>query len=167
MNKFILLLLIWGSLLSLTGFSQEVLRLDDGMPAGKGTLSELNWLEGYWQGTGFDGSCDEVWMPATDNQMHGIFRFTLNDSVQFTEYLIIEEIDSTLKIKLKHFGRDLTPWENKEKWTTFDLIKIEGETAYFNGLTYHLEGDKLTVRLLLYQNSETSIEDFVFVRKNL
>ena len=148
-------------------YSQEVLNLSEDQSVGEGSLDQLSWLEGYWQGSGFGGICDEVWMPAMDNTMSGIFRYSKNDTLKFKEYLVIEEVDSSLVLKLKHFNRDLSPWEEKDEWTIFRLVKIEGQTAWFSGLTYHRDEDKLTIKLALNSGGETRIEEFVFTLKDL
>jgi len=143
---------------------QEVLKLNEGEQPAKATLSQLNWLVGYWKGEGFNGECDEIWMPQTDNTLQGIFRFSKEGKINFTEYIVIEEKDSTLALKLKHFSKDLSAWEEKEKWITFNLVKIENQTAYFDGLTYHREGDKLTISLKLTSDKKTWIEEFKFTK---
>ena len=148
-------------------YSQEVMKLSKDQPVGKGSLDQLSWLEGYWQGSGFGGTCDEVWMPAMDNTMSGIFRYSKNDTLKFKEYLVIEEIDSSLVLKLKHFNRDLTPWEEKDEWTVFELIKIDEQTAYFNGLTYQRRNNELIIMLRLSSEGEKYIEKFTFNKLNM
>lgn len=147
--------------------SQDVLHLKEGESPGKGNLSQLTWLEGYWTGIGFSGDSDEIWMPAVDNSMQGIFRYAKNDTLNFSEYIVIEELEESLVIKLKHFSRDLSPWEEKEDWTTFKLVKIKGQTAYFSGLTYHVEKKRLTIKLALKSNGKTRIEEFVYTKKKI
>jgi hypothetical protein len=157
---------IW-TLLSATCTAQEVMKLNAEDTPGKGTLDQLHWLAGYWTGTGFGGECDEIWMPASDNSMQGIFRFAKNGQINFTEYMVIEEADSTLTVRLKHFARDLSPWEDKEKWVEFKLVKAEGTTAWFNGLTYHREGNELSIYLSLRSENKSRIEEFHFRRTEL
>jgi len=144
--------------------AQEVLKLNEGKQPAKATLSQLNWLVGYWKGEGFGSECDEIWTPQIDNTIHGIFRYAKEGKTNFTEYLVIEEQDSTLLLKLKHFSKDLSAWEEKEKWITFNLVKIENQTAYFDGLTYYREGDKLTISLKLTSDKKTWIEEFKFTK---
>lgn len=148
--------------LSLPSVAQEVLTLEKDAPAGKASLSQLDWLVGRWKGSGFGGDCDEMWMPAVDNSMLGIFRFAENGTVHFSEFMVIEELDETLTVKLKHFSRDLTPWEEKDTWTEFRLVKVENQTAYFNGLTYHLDGEELVILLALTSEGTRTIEEFRF-----
>lgn len=141
-----------------TLFTQEVLRLEGDQSPGKGKLEQLTWLEGYWQGEWHGEYCDEIWMPATDISMSGIFRMKNEGLINFTEYMVIEEKEESLSVKLKHFSRDLSPWEEKDKWIEFKLVKIEDQTAYFNGLTYHRENDQLTIKLMMKSRNSTRIE---------
>lgn len=142
--------------------AQEVLSLEKNEDANLGSLESLTWIAGYWKGAGLGGECDELWLPAMDNNMIGTFRFSMNGKVIFTEFMNMVEENGRLYLKLKHFNRDLNPWEEKEKWTEFKFIKAEGQTAYFSGLTFHREGDKMVLRLALTQNGQRTIEEFVY-----
>jgi len=86
-----LILLISSSLIA-----QDVRHLDEGQAPGKGTISQLNWLTGYWTGIGFGGDVDELWLPAADSSMAGIFRLMHGEQIRFSEYMMIVEADSTL-----------------------------------------------------------------------
>lgn len=154
-------------LISTTAFSQEVLTLDSTTMKQKHQLSELAWLTELWTGEGLGGTCDEIWMPQMDNAMQGIFRYSKDGKVVFTEYMIIEQLDSNISLKLKHFNKDLSPWEEKDKWITFELIKIEGTTAYFNGLTYSRKEDELTIKLNLHSGDKKWVEEFTFKKTTL
>ena len=80
---------------------------------------------------------------------------------------LIQLADGSIEIRLKHFGRDLTPWEEKEEWTRFRLIKVEGQTAYFDKLTYQRSGKKLTIKLLLNNKEKSWTETFVLKKSGL
>ncbi len=148
--------------------AQEILKLKDGITQQKTDISKLSWLAGNWKGTGLGGNCDELWMTANDNSMQGIFRFYEKGKLQFTEYMnLIQESDSTLSVKLKHFSADLSPWEEKTDWTIFKLIKVENQTAYFNGMTYQRIKNKLVVKLSMHDKEKEWTEEFVFYKKKL
>ncbi len=85
--------LLWFILLfiSSSAFAQ-VKQLEKYQEPGKGKVSELNWLEGFWTGTGFGGECEEVWMPVKDGHMIGTFRFWSEGKLVFSEFMnIIQE----------------------------------------------------------------------------
>lgn len=146
---------------------QDILRLSDSVKQGKGSLSQLSWLAGYWTGTGLGGDCEELWMPANDSGMHGVFRFAQKGELQFTEYMVIEEKEGSLKVRIKHYGGGVNAWEEKEKWVEFPLVKIEGQTAWFNGLTYTRKGESLIVKLAMKSDGKSYVEEFVFRKSGL
>ncbi|MCH6199422.1 DUF6265 family protein [Aquiflexum sp. LQ15W] len=165
-NKSVLLLLLV-FLFSIKGNAQEVLHLDQAQPAGNGSIQELDWLAGYWIGTGLGGDCEELWLPPMDNSMIGTFRFIMEGELIFSEYMHMIEEDGRLSLKIKHFNRDLTAWEEKEDWTVFKFIKTEGQTAYFSGITFHRAGDELMIRLAMTNEGKKSTEEFRLKRKDL
>lgn len=146
--------------------AQEILKLKNGITQQKVDVSQLSWLSENWKGTGFGGTLDELWMPISDNSMQGICRVYDKHKLQFTEYMnIIQENDSTVSLKLKHFSANLNGWEEKEEWTTFKLIKIENQTAYFSGITYQRKKNKLIIKLLMHDKEKEWIEEMVFYKK--
>lgn len=158
-------LLIFISPLVLAG--QDILRLSDSVKQGKGSLSQISWLAGYWTGTGLGGNCEELWMPSNDSSMHGIFRFATKGELNFTEYMVIEEKEGSLRVKIKHFGDGVKPWEEKERWVEFPLVKVDGQTAWFNGLTYMRKGDTLWIKLAMKSEGKSWVEEFVFRKSGL
>lgn len=143
--------------------AQDVLSSNDYESTHQTTnISDFNWLQGHWKGFGFGGKCDEIWLPAMDNALHGIFRFSMADKLIFTEYMIIEKLEDNIYVKLKHFNRDLSGWEDKDEWMKFPFIKLEGQTAYFNGLTYKRDGNRLFIYLKMKKNDDHIIETFEF-----
>lgn len=154
-------------LISMEIKSQEVLTLAENETPGSGSLSDVTWLTGYWKGTGLGGNCEELWMPAADNTMNGIFRFLKDGQTQFSEYMILEEDKGTVILKIKHFSRDLTPWEEKEKWVTFPLVKVESEAVYFSGVTFERTGENLKIFLTIRGKDDSRIEEFNFYKTDL
>lgn len=109
----------------------------DRVPA---TLDDVGWLVGSWLGTGLGGEADEVWLPPVGDAMVGMFRLSQDSSAAFYELWTLREIDGTLVLELKHFGPDMTGWEERDATVRFDLVRIEPDAAYFDGLTYRQVG---------------------------
>lgn len=146
--------------------AENVRSLGDGTspPA---TLDQIAWLEGQWQGTGLGGESHEAWLPPVNGQMAGIFHQSSNGELQFYEILQFVERDGSLVLRLKHFNRDLSGWEDNsaESAVEFPLVAIEGDTAYFSGLTYERDGEEgLNIYLRLRSGDETRVETFVLTR---
>ncbi|MCF8257663.1 MAG: DUF6265 family protein [Flavobacteriales bacterium] len=159
------LLFLATALASSKASAQEVLSLAEGERPAKVSVMELGWLSGHWQGTGFGGLCDEVWLPPADNAMQGVFRLLNDGSTTLTEYMCIIETDTATLLRLKHFGRKLEPWEDRDKWLDFTLVKVEGHTAWFSGLTYHLKADTLIILLSMKEKERVWTEEFRLVKQ--
>jgi hypothetical protein len=151
-------------LISFIAFSQ-VKQLEKDQEPGKGQVSELAWLEGFWTGTGFGGDCEEVWMPALDGNMIGTFRFWSEGKLIFSEFMNIVQEGESFSLKLKHFNPDLTSWEEKEEWTTFRLVEVGENSVYFSGLTMKREGDEINLWLALTEDGVRTIEELKYMKR--
>jgi hypothetical protein len=165
-SKYILLAILLLALQQPAIRAQEVMSLEKGQIPATASLSQFDWLQGYWTGTGFGGFCDEVWTAPLGNSMQGIFRFAQGDTLIFSEYMVLLARDSTVTLKLKHFSADLSPWEEKEEWLEFRLVKIEGQTAWFEGLTYSRQGRTLIILLDMKDEKSEWVEEFRFELKD-
>lgn len=145
-------------------FSQ-VNTLEKDQTPGKGKVEDLSWIEGVWVGTGLGGDCEEVWMPAVDGQMIGTFRFWAEGKLVFSEFMNIVQEGETFSLKLKHFNPDLSPWEEKDQWTTFQLVEIGENFVSFNGLTMQRIGDEMILQLALTEDGLRTIEEFRYTKK--
>lgn len=127
-------------------FAQEMLtphtmKVADGTKAADASLADFSWLQGQWSGEGLGAKCDETWSAAAGGCMVGTFRMVKDDKLVFSEFFMLVKTDEGVVLKLKHFNPDLTGWEEKDKSVDFPLVKVEGKTAWFGGLTYQLQDD--------------------------
>jgi hypothetical protein len=119
----------------------EVRTLAEGTVSPPAKIEDLAWLEGRWIGEGLGGCAEESLSPPVAREMMGKFRqLNADGTLRFYEFYTIAERDGSLLWRIKHFSPDLEGWEEKDKSTEFRLVAIEGETAYFNGLTYARTG---------------------------
>jgi hypothetical protein len=130
--------------------------------AGKGNLSQMEWLTGYWTGEGFGGECEEVWMPLVDSHIIGTFRFWSEGKLIFSEFMNLVQEGDTFSLKLKHFNPDLTGWEANEEWTTFRLIEVGENAVWFDGLTMIRIGDEIKLHLAITENGKQIIEELSY-----
>ena len=93
-------------------------------------------ISGHWRGEAFGGITEEIWSPPFGESMMFVFKLTLGDSVLFYESGAIMEEDESLILKLKHFNRDFTGWEEKNETVDFRLVKVETNKLYFEGFTF-------------------------------
>ncbi len=132
MNQYLkILLFIFISIISLTGFSQQpatkTLQLSENATSPKATLAEVEWIQGYWKGEAFGGITEEIWSPPLGDSMMFVFRLINDNKVQFYEVGGIRQVDETLLMQLKHFHGDFKGWEEKDETIDFKLVKIEDD----------------------------------------
>jgi hypothetical protein len=146
--------------------AQNVRSLGDG-ESPPATIDQIAWLAGSWAGTGFGGESHESWLPPVNGQMAGVFHQSRDGEIQFYELLQFVERDGSLVLRLKHFNADLSGWEDNSAGSSveFPLVAIEGDTAYFSGLTYQRVGeDGLHIYLRIRSDGETRTVSFELTR---
>ncbi len=131
------------------------------------TIGQVAWLAGSWEGEGFGGQSHESWLPPVAGQMAGVFHQSQDGEIVFYEILQIVPRDGSLVVRLKHFNGDLSGWEDNSAQSAleFPLVAIEGNTAYFSGLTYRLVDEStLHIYLAMRNGGEETVETFAFTR---
>lgn len=133
------------------------------------SITDFNFLSGYWTGTGFGGQSEEIWMPAVDGRMFGIFKQSQDGELVFTEFMEIVEDEESFVVRLKHFNPDFSGWEEKTEHVTFRLSDFSKNKAVFGGLSYEIvEPNKLQVKLRMRNDDgSTVVEVFDFTRIEL
>jgi Domain of unknown function (DUF6265) len=133
------------------------------------TISDLAWLEGSWEGQGIGGApAIEVYSKAADGKMVGHFRqLTADGKVMFYELITIEETGGSLSYNLKHFGPDLTGWEEKSEVRRFALSAISAQRWEFSGMTYERTGPNSMIARVVAMDASGKAEtlEFRFARK--
>lgn len=141
--------------------TENTLRLDQNAPRPAASIAQLSWLAGSWEGEAFDGQTEEIWTPPSAGSMTGIFKLMHGDESSLYEFMLIVEDEGSLVIRLKHYNNDFSAWEEKDGYISFPLVRLEGETAYFDGLTYkRIDNDRMTVFLAV--SSEEGVREEVF-----
>lgn len=141
------LLLFFGWALS---YGQQTLQLEEGQNSPIANLEEVAWISGHWKGEAMGGIAEEIWSPPLGGSMMFVFRLVNDGKVTFYESGHIKQVESTLLMQLKHFDGELKGWEEKEKTIDFKLVKLEGNKAFFEGLTFEKIGnDQLHIYVLL------------------
>ena len=127
------------------------------------TLADVKWLRGEWIGEGLGGKADEIWSAPMAGSMVGAFRLVMDGKLVFSEFFMLVEEQKSLTLKLKHFDPKMKGWEEKEKFTEFKLIKVEGQTAWFDGLTYRLDEKGMLHAYVAMKQKDGSLQEGEFV----
>lgn len=77
------------------------------------TIEDFGFLAGFWQGEGFGGQSEEMWMPPSNGRMFGVFTQTNDNALVFSEYMEISQQEGGWVLRLKHFNPDFSGWEEK------------------------------------------------------
>jgi len=146
--------------------TKNTLRLSDGQVSPPATLAEMNWLAGHWTGDAFGGLCEEIWSPARDGAMMGMFRLINNGKATFYEMMTIVEENGTIILRLKHFSPKLIGWEEKTKTVDFKFVGNKDGAIHFEGLTFKPEGkNSVTIYLAVEQKDGPAIEEVIRYRR--
>lgn len=133
------------------------------------SIEDFGFLQGYWNGSGFGGHSEEMWMPPVDGRMFGIFKQSENNELVFTEFMEIVATDDSFVLRLKHFNPDLSGWEEKDDYVTFKLSAVSRNKAVFGGLSYEIVApNSLQVKLQMRNDDGSTVtEVFDFTRAQL
>jgi len=133
------------------------------------SIEDFDFLQGYWQGTGFGGQSEEIWMPPIDGRMFGIFKQSQDGDLIFTEFMEIIESDDGFILRLKHFNPDFSGWEEQGDHVTFDLTSVSNDKAVFGGLSFEIvESNALQIKLKMREDDGSRVtETFDFKRVEL
>lgn len=138
----------------------NTLGFEPGQARPRATLADVAWLAGHWRGPGLGGVSEEVWAPPLGGSMMGSYKLVQGDSVVFYELLSLVEEDSSVVMRLKHFGADLKGWEEKAEVVSFPLVRLTPTEAFFDGMTIRrLDADHLQIQLAIHMRDGTVREE--------
>jgi hypothetical protein len=148
-----------------TGSTTNTLRSAPGATRPAAGVADVQWLIGHWKGTGLGGVSEEIWAEPVGGVMMGMFRLVLKGQPSFYEFMHLAAEKGSLVLKLKHFNPDLTAWEEKDRFVSFPLVRLGSNEAFFGGLTFRREGDRLAIFLAMRQDGKVREERFDLERQ--
>jgi hypothetical protein len=127
--------------------------------------SQLDWLTGCWSGTGLGGEVNECWVSADDGRFTGVFQMTKDGKQQFSEILMISELDGKYAYRVKHFDVSFKQWANdKGVGVVFPFVEMGDDFIQFEGLRYELIDGACHVTLDMKNDGEVHQVGFVFTK---
>jgi hypothetical protein len=137
--------------------AQNTLQYNDEKGSPDATLKEMSWLTGNWKGTSPFGNCEEIWSEASAGTMPFSFKLQNENKVVFYEFGHIIQKDKSLQMQIRHFDANLKPWE-ADTPEIFNLVKIENNRYYFDGITYEKINDNLMYVYVFLEDSKEEIK---------
>lgn len=101
-----------------------------------------NLIEGQWQGKMGEDMVEEIWSNFNGKSIMGMFRWVKDTKARFYEFIVIDENDKEVTMKIKHFNEDMTGWEGKDDYVEYILKEIS-ETELIFGSSDPKEKGKL------------------------
>jgi len=146
--------------------SEHTWKLSAGEKSPPATLADMRWLAGHWVGEAFGGKTEELWAEPAGPNMAGMYRLVKGDKTIFYELMTVVEDGGSLVFRLKHFNADLTGWEEKNEVRAFPLVAKRDGALHFQGMSFHPDGDQLTVYLAV-EHEGKPIEEVTFAYRRV
>jgi hypothetical protein len=141
--------------------TEHTLKLSPGEKPPPAKIADMKWLAGHWVGEAFGGTAEELWAEPVGDTMAGMYRLHKQGKTIFYEILTVSEKDGSLVVRLKHFNPDLTGWEEKNEVQSFSLVAKRDGALQFEGMSFHPQGDQLTVYLAI-EHKDKPVEEMTF-----
>ena len=138
-------------------------------------LARLAWMKGEWVRQQGDDQLEEIWSAPAGDSLMGMFRWSKQGKLWMLELMAITVEGEDVVVRLKHFDRQITGWEEKEAPPAYKLVRQkEGEAVFENAAQtnprrFIFQGngtDRYVVRLESVKGEETSAMEFVFAKRD-
>lgn len=141
--------------------TEHTFKLSAGAQSPKATIGDAAWLAGSWEGDAFGSRFEEVWNPPSANSMVGMFKvFDEEKGPVFYELMLINEVNDSLVLKVKHFSADFSAWEEKAEYVSFPLVSASEQALHFEGLSfYRVNNDTLDTYVVISQKDGSLREE--------
>jgi len=150
---------------ALEPFTENTYRLADGEAPANVALDDVAWLAGNWRGGAFGKTFEAVWNLPSAGSMVGLFKLVDGDQVDFYELLTIAEIDGRLGLRVKHFARDFTAWEEKDDFVFFELLGSEPDAAHFSGISFYRRSSECMDAFIVFRRTDGVSEEKLTYRR--
>ena len=147
----------------------------DGKAAASPQIADLAWIAGDWRTTLGQDVLEETWNPPLANQMLGMFQWQRDGKIWLNEMVsITQSEDGKIAFRLRHFGPDMTAWEEKDKPLYYPLLSVKpGEAVFENPerdqprrfVYTQPNKDTLVVQIEGYKGSEVSKTEYTFTKR--
>lgn len=101
--------------------------------------------------------------------MVGHFRLEQGGAPALYEFMVLDEFEGGLRMRVKHFNPTFVGWEERDAWHTFGFVSVGPGTLTLDGLELLREdSDRLTMQLHIGRaDGSTETETLHFQRAPL
>ncbi len=124
-------------------------------PAAAATIESAAWLAGRWVGGGPMGEAESSWSPPFAGQMVGHYTLRRAEKVIFYEIMVLDVPEGGLRLSVKHFQSDFTPWEPGDQWQRFEPRSVTADELRFDGVIIRRLGPDRHSATVTHQNPQT------------
>jgi hypothetical protein len=97
----------------------------------RASLDSFSWLAGRWRGDVSFGTIEEIWSPASEGVMMGMFRMINRGKPSLYEFMTLEQRGDGVIMKIRHFNGQFAAREEKDKAVEFVLTGLAGSESTF------------------------------------
>ncbi len=137
-----------------------------------GSLADVSFMEGRWQGTFNGGPIEAAWIAPVGDNLSGFMRMMKDNKVSMYEMLVFEQTEQGPIVLVKHFKPGLIGQEDKDKSDRYRFIDAKKDQALFEKadgsirIIYEKRGpDQLVIQRGQQKDGQWAFADlFVFNR---
>ncbi|MFX0173447.1 MAG: DUF6265 family protein [Candidatus Hodarchaeota archaeon] len=129
-------------------------------------------LLGNWYGKIGDDIVEESWSIPVVNSIMGMFRWIKDAKIYFYEFVVIDNVEEKIKLKIKHFNSDFTGWEEKTDFIYYVLKDVTDSKIIFGsddpnekGRIIYERPDENTLIAILEMAQTGKVLKFEFTKK--
>lgn len=94
---------------------------------------------------------EEDWHQIMGDAMLGWFRWKKGDAIFLYEFMLFQQVENSVLLKIKHFDANLTGWEEKGSWVEYQAWSVSlneimlraSEPNHTPWMSYERTGSKL------------------------
>jgi hypothetical protein len=119
------------------------------------SVKDLAFMAGTWAQKHPWGDMEEFWGPPMGDNMICSFRCIKNGNPIFYEFIVIEPVNGTPVMKIRHFNKGSIAWEEKDKPYLLPLIRWQKNEAEF-------EATDKQVRIVYKRLSPVKLDSYLY-----
>lgn len=118
--------------------------------ATKGSLKDLNFLDGRWKGNYNGGTIEASWTAPEGDNIVGFIRMVKDGKATLYELFAFEQTEKGPVAHVKHFKPGMISLEEKDVSDTYNFIEAKKNEALF-------EKDDISVRIIYERRSQNQL----------